>query len=739
MEQVEGSVVDIVYSNDANGYTVARLKIEDYTEVITGYMPGLTVGENILVEGDWKIHDIYGRQLNVESYEIVVPSTISGILSFLSSGVIKGVGEKTAKRIVEKFGLETLNIIQNEPDRLLEIEGIGNKKLQPIVESYRENMGVKNVIVALSPYGINPRLSIKIYRIYGEKSLDVIKTNPYLLVDRVVGIGFTIADDIAQKSGVEKDSEYRIEKGILHILKNSINSGHTFLPEDLVRSESQKLLDLDMDLIDSMIYEMALERKIVIEKLGDCNIIYLAKFHKAEVDVCNRLVGLNVYEHRDLKIDIDREIEIFEEDKSIFLDTNQKMAVRAAFENGVMVLTGGPGTGKTTTINAIISLFKLNKNKVVLAAPTGRAAKRMTETTGKEAKTIHRLLEMAFDSEDRSIFMKNEEEPIEADVIIVDESSMIDIFLMDALLKATSAKTRLLLVGDADQLPSVGAGNVLGDIISSGVITTIRLTEIFRQAQESDIIVNAHRINKGQDIVANRKGTDFYFINKENELDILEEIKGLVKGRLSNFYKVDPIKDIQVLSPMRKGTVGVNNLNAELQDVLNPSKGERQEVELLKRTFRVGDKVMQIKNNYSKKWENEKNTDYGEGIYNGDIGYIYHIDKQNKSIYVLFDEYKIFKYKYDELAELDHCFCTTIHKSQGSEFPIVVIPMTWGPPMLLSRNLLYTAVTRAKKLVVIVGNKKYLDYMISNNMNQDRYSNLSYKLASFKLHSIVED
>lgn len=738
MDQVEGSVVDIVYSNDTNGYTVARLKIEDYTEVITGYMPGLTTGENIQVKGEWKVHDQYGRQFNVSSYEVVVPSTISGILSFLSSGVVRGVGVKTAKRIVDRFGLETLNIIQNDPQKLLEIEGIGRKKLQPIIESFQENMGVKNIIVALSPYGINPKLSMKIYRIYGEKSLDVIRTNPYLLIDKVVGIGFIIADDIAQKSGIEKDSEYRIEKGILHVLKNSINSGHTFLPEDIVKTESQRLLDLDIDLIDSMIYEMALERKIVIEKLGDCNIIYLSKYHKAELDVCRRLITLNSYEHRDLKIDIDEEIEKFEEEKSILLEHNQKMAARSAFENGVMVLTGGPGTGKTTTINTIINLFKLNKNKVVLAAPTGRAAKRMTETTGNEAKTIHRLLEMAFDADDRSIFMKNEEEPIEADVIIVDESSMIDIFLMDSLLKAVSPKTRLILVGDVDQLPSVGAGNVLGDIISSSMITTIRLTEIFRQAQESDIIVNAHRINKGQDIIANKKDTDFYFINKEEDIEILEEIKSLVGGRLASFYKADPLKDIQILSPMRKGVAGVNNLNIQIQGVLNPFKSDRQELELMKRIFRVGDKVMQIKNNYSKKWENEKNTDYGEGIYNGDIGYIYHIDKQNKQVYVLFDEYKIFKYKYDELSELDHCFCTTVHKSQGSEFPIVVIPMTWGPPMLLNRNLLYTAVTRAKKLVVIVGNKKYLDYMIANNMSQERYSNLSYKLSNMKIKTLVE-
>ena len=365
-------------------------------------------------------------------------------------------------------------------------------------------------------------------------------------------------------------------------------------------------------------------------------------------------------------------------------------------------------------------MFKKNKNRVVLAAPTGRAAKRMTETTGEESKTIHRLLEMAFDADDRVIFVKNDEEPIDADVIIVDEASMIDIFLMDNLLKAMSAKTRLILVGDVDQLPSVGAGNVLSDIINSGVVTTIKLTEIFRQAQESDIIVNAHRINSGHDIVANRKGGDFYFINADTDEEICDQIRSLLGGRLEKFYKADSIKDMQVLSPMRKGTAGVNNLNTILQSSLNPYRSDRLEVELMKRTFRVGDKVMQVKNNYQKKWEDEATTDSGEGIYNGDIGYIYHIDKQAKQIYIIFDEYKIYKYKYDELDEIEHCFCTTVHKSQGSEFPVVIIPMTWGPPMLLSRNLIYTAVTRAKKLVVIVGMKKYLDH--------ERFSNLDYKI-----------
>ncbi|MEG0249665.1 MAG: ATP-dependent RecD-like DNA helicase [Peptostreptococcus sp.] len=738
MEKFEGTVSDVVFYNEDNGYTVAKIKTEDFTEVITGIMPGIATGENIEIEGAWNIHDTYGRQFNVSSYQVVVPSTISGILSFLSSGVIKGVGEKMAKKIVDMFGIQTLEVIQKHPEELLKIDGIGQKKLEPIIESYNENMGVKNVIVALSPYGISPKLSMKIFKKYGSRSLDVVRSNPYQLIDDIVGIGFKVADDIAKNSGIEADSRYRVEQGIIHVLKASINNGHTFLPEEVVTNEAVDLLTVDTETVEESIFELALSRKIVLESYGGYNIIYLARYYKAELDVCMNLVKLSNAEHRDVKIDIESELEEFQENEGLYLATAQKQAVRAAFENGVMVLTGGPGTGKTTTINTIINLFKINHNKVVLAAPTGRAAKRMTETTGVEAKTIHRLLEMAFDSDDRVIFTKNQEEPIEADVIIVDEASMIDIFLMDNLLKAMSPKTRLIIVGDADQLPSVGAGNVLADIISSDVITTIRLSEIFRQAQESDIIVNAHRINHGQDIVANKKDSDFFFINKESDDEILREIESLLSGRLGKFYKLDSLKDIQVLSPMRKGIAGVNNMNVELQKVLNPSFKSRQEVELMKRIFRVGDKVMQIKNNYSRTWNNEKGTDHGEGIYNGDIGYIYHIDKSAKTIYILFDEYKIFKYKFDELDELEHCFCTTVHKSQGSEFPVVIMPMTWGPPMLLSRNLLYTAVTRAKKLVVIVGRKKYMDYMISNNRNNDRYSNLGYKLGTYKRNDILE-
>lgn len=727
MASLEGTIRDIIFAGD-NGYVIARMKVEDSTETVVGYLPGLSSGENIKAEGDWVVHEVYGRQLRVNSYEIVVPTTINGILSFLSSGVITGIGEKTARRIVDKFGVRSLDVIQNSPEDLLKIGGIGPKKLKPIVESYRENMGVKNIIIKLSPFGMTPRMSMKIYKKYGETSLDILRENPYQLIDDIVGIGFKMADDIASGNGIAKDSRYRIEQGLIHILKNSINNGHTFLPENVLLKEAEKLLEVEKEKIESAEYDLLIGRKIVAEKYGDENMVYLARYHKAEQDVTIKLLELLASQRRDLKIDIEKELELFQEDEGIWLADAQIQAVRAAFENGVMVLTGGPGTGKTTTINTIIKMFKKNKNRVVLAAPTGRAAKRMTETTGEESKTIHRLLEMAFDTDDRVIFVKNEEEPIDADVVIVDEASMIDIFLMDNLLKAMSKKMRLILVGDVDQLPSVGAGNVLADIINSGIVTTIKLTEIFRQAQESDIIINAHRINSGQDILANRKDKDFYFINANTDEEICQQIKSLLGGRLEKFYKADSVKDMQVLSPMRKGTAGVNNLNTILQSSLNPYRSDLLEVELMKRTFRVGDKVMQIKNNYQKKWEGETTTDSGEGIYNGDIGYIYHIDKQNKQIYILFDEHKIYKYKYDELDEIEHCFCTTVHKSQGSEFPVVIIPMTWGPPMLLSRNLLYTAVTRAKKLVVIVGMKKYLDYMIKNNKNNERFSNLDYKI-----------
>ena len=646
--------------------------------------------------------------------------------------MIHGIGEKMAKRIVDKFGVDTLDIIQNTPERLTEVEGIGMKKVKQIQESYEENRELRNIIIKLSPYGITPNYCLRIYKKYKEKSIEIINKNPYRLAEEVRGIGFKIADEIASKIGIDKYSPDRIMQGILFTLNQSLANGHTYLPKRVLIEQSVKILGVESSFVEKGIMDLAYAQKVHLENKNGEILVYLMMYYICENGVCKEIIKLSQHEIKDLHINIDEEIKIVEKEDNINLAKNQIEAVKEAINNGVTIITGGPGTGKTTTINTIIKIFENNDQKVVLCAPTGRAAKRMSETSNKEAKTIHRLLEMGFATDsDELIFFKDEEDPIDADVIILDEASMVDIILMYNLLKAVKLGTRLLLVGDSDQLPSVGAGNVLKDIIDSGVIKTVRLNEIFRQARESMIVVNAHKINNGEPLFLNVKNKDFFFLRKNTNEEIINEIIGLVSERLPKFYKFDKLKDIQVLASMRKGDLGVNNLNIELQKYLNPPEKYKQEEQFAKRTFRVGDKVMQIRNNYTKKWETEDKSDSGEGIYNGDIGYIFHIDKDKKTVYVLFDKVNLASYKYDELDELDHSFCTTIHKSQGSEFPVVVIPIVWAPPMLLSRNLLYTAVTRAKKLVVLVGDVRYLEQMIKNNRINDRYSNLSYKLNKF--------
>ncbi|CEO35575.1 SF1B family DNA helicase RecD2 [Paraclostridium sordellii] len=739
MEKIEGMISDIVFKNEDNGYVIAHLSNENNDVVIVGCMPTLTVGESIEVEGKWVNHKTYGTQFEVSSFMPVTPSSIEGIYVYLSSGMIKGIGEKMAKRIIDKFGVDTLDIIQNSPHRLSEVEGIGSKKIEQIAKSYEDNRELRNIIMQLSPYGITPNLCLKIYKKYKNKAVDVISKNPYKLAEDVRGIGFKVADKIAENLGIDKLSKDRIMQGILYSLNQSLASGHTYLPKDILVQESSKLLGVEKEYILDCILGLAYDQKIHIEKgLGHEDHIYLIPYYLSENGVCKQIIKLAQSDFKYLNIDVEKEIEKVEEETGIKLADNQALAVKEAIKSGLVVITGGPGTGKTTTINTIIKVFENNEQEVLLAAPTGRAAKRMSETSNKEAKTIHRLLEMGYatDSEEL-VFLKDEEDPIKADVVIVDEVSMVDIVLMYSLLKAIKPGTRVILVGDSDQLPSVGAGNVLKDIIDSKVINVVRLNEIFRQAQESMIVVNAHRINQGLPLHLNVKGKDFFFIKKNTNEEILKEIVGLVSTRLPKFYNLDKLKDIQVLAPMRKGDLGVANLNIELQKYLNKEEKYKVEETLQKRIFRVGDKVMQIKNNYTKKWETEDKSESGEGIYNGDIGYIYHIDKENKIIYVLFDQTKIVSYEYSELDELDHSFCTTIHKSQGSEFPAIVIPVTWAPPMLLNRNLLYTAVTRAKKLVVLVGDVKYLEYMIRNNKTNDRHSNLSKKLNRLKEEGVL--
>lgn len=732
MEKLQGMVSDIVFKNEENGYTIASLANENDEITIVGCMPTLSVGESIEIEGKWVNHKIYGSQFEVQSFMPVTPSSLEGIYVYLSSGMIHGIGEKMAKRIVDKFGVDTLDIIQNTPERLTEVEGIGMKKVKQIQESYEENRELRNIIIQLSPYGITPNYCLRIYKKYKDKSIEVINKNPYRLAEEVRGIGFRIADDIASKIGIDKYSPDRIMQGILFTLNQSLGNGHTYLPKRILIEQSVKILGVEPKFVENGIMDLAYNQKVHLENKNGEILVYLMMYYICENGVCKEIIKLSQHEVKDLHINIEEEIRIVEKEDEISLASNQILAVKEAVNNGVTIITGGPGTGKTTTINTIIKIFENNDQKVVLCAPTGRAAKRMSETSNKEAKTIHRLLEMGFATDsDELVFFKDEEDPIDADVIILDEASMVDIILMYNLLKAIKLGTRVLLVGDSDQLPSVGAGNVLKDIIDSNVIKTVRLNEIFRQARESMIVVNAHKINNGEPLFLNVKNKDFFFLRKNTNEEILNEIIGLVSERLPKFYKFDKLKDIQVLTSMRKGDLGVNNLNIELQKYLNPSDKYKQEEVFAKRTFKVGDKVMQIRNNYTKKWETEDKSDSGEGIYNGDIGYIFHIDKDKKMVFVIFDKVKIASYKYDELDELDHSFCTTIHKSQGSEFPVVVIPIVWAPPMLLSRNLLYTAVTRAKKLVVLVGDVKYLEQMIKNNRINDRYSNLSYKLNKF--------
>ncbi|HBE9250413.1 TPA: ATP-dependent RecD-like DNA helicase [Clostridioides difficile] len=737
MEKLEGMISEIVFKNEANGYTIAHLVNENDEIVVVGCMPTLAIGESIEVEGKWVNHKIYGTQFEVNSFMPVTPSSLEGIYVYLSSGMIHGIGEKMAKRIIDKFGVDTLEVIQNSPEKLQEVEGIGSKKVKQIVKSYEEDRELRNIIIQLSPFGVTPNYCLKIYKKYKSSAIEVINKNPYQLAEDIRGIGFKVADSIASKIGIDKNSKDRICQGILYTLNKSLSNGHTYLPEHVLIQDSEKLLELNGEIIKECVMMLVYNQKIHIEKVNNENLIYLMPYYLAENGVCSQIVKLSQYEFEDLKIDIDNEINVLEEDKKIKLAEKQILAVKESVNSGVLIITGGPGTGKTTTINAIIDIFENNGRSVTLAAPTGRAAKRMSETSNKEAKTIHRLLEMGFSTDDDLTFFKDEEDPINSDVIIVDEVSMVDIILMYNLLRAIKLGTRVILVGDSDQLPSVGAGNVLKDMINSNIINVVKLNEIFRQAQESMIIVNAHKINNGEPLYLNTKGKDFFFIRKSTNEEILNEIIGLVNERLPKFYKVDKLKDIQVLSSMRKGELGVTNLNIELQKYLNKKEKFKVEESFSKRLFRVGDKVMQVKNNYTKKWETEDQKESGEGIYNGDIGYVYHIDKDKKTIYILFDQTKIVSYLYDELDEIDHSFCTTIHKSQGSEFPVVVLPIAWAPPMLLSRNLLYTAVTRAKKLVVLVGDVKYLEYMIKNNRVNQRYSNLGYKLNKFKQEGLL--
>lgn len=730
MEVVEGYVDHIIFRNKENGYSVFILSNEDGELTCVGNFLLLEEGNLLKLTGDYVLHPSYGMQLKVAESEICEPTDKISIERYLASGTIKGIGKTIAKRIVKKFKEETFRIMEEEPERLAEITGISERKAREIGMQVEAKRDVRNATLYLQKYGISVSLGAKIYGKYGNNIYGILEENPYILADDVTGIGFKTADDIAGKVGILKDSDYRVKSGILYVLLHIVQEGNVFAPKEVILNRTKDLLEIEIESIDSYLMDLAIEKKVIIKENGTTN-VYPANFYYMETSVAKMLVDLNV-EFEIYDTALNQKLIQIEKSGNILLEECQKKAIEAAAKSGVMVLTGGPGTGKTTTINSMINFFISEGMEVLLAAPTGRAAKRMTETTGYEATTIHRLLEVNGNPEEGNKgFNRNEENPLETDVLIIDEMSMVDLPLMNALLKATLPGTRLILVGDRNQLPSVGPGSVFGDVIESGCFNTVTLNKIFRQAEESDIVVNAHKINNGEEVPINNQSKDFFFLKRYNPEVIEQAIVYLVKEKLPRYVEASPF-DIQVLAPMKKGPLGVENLNKILQAQLNSEKPGKQEKTFGEKVFREGDKIMQIKNNYQLEWEITTKygmtIDRGLGIFNGDMGIIKKIESYSETFTVEFDDKRTVIYPFSLLDEIEHAYAVTIHKSQGSEYPAVVIPMIRGPKQLYYRNLLYTAVTRAKLCVTIVGDEKVFYDMIHNRREGMRNTTLSERI-----------
>lgn len=741
MQEIQGSIEDIVFKNEENGYTVAKLKDDKTIITIVGCLPYIIEGQNLKLKGEWAIHPQFGEQFKVESIEEIVPSSLIGIERYLSSGIIMGIGPVTAKKIVEKFGEKTLEVFDTDIDKLKEIEGIGGKKLDLIKESYVQQKEIRNILIFLQNYGVTPNQCLKIYKRFGGESISVVKNNPYVLTDEISGIGFKTSDKIARSLGIEANSPFRIQSGIIYIINQFCMLGNTYMPMDKLLKECVSTLGVKQSEVEGNIIQCTVDGKLKVDTVENNYCVFTVPYYYCELGVTRKILSLCFNKYEDLKIDIENDINEFEKDKNINFASSQKEAIKGALENGVEIITGGPGTGKTTIINCITEIFEKYSLTVMMAAPTGRAAKRMTETTGREAKTIHRLLDMGVsEQENDMLFNRGEESPLECDVIIVDEASMIDIMLMNNLLRAISLGTRLIIVGDVDQLPSVGPGNVLRDLIESNCVKVVRLKDIFRQSEKSMITLNAHKINNGEMPLLNERDKDFYFIRCEEQNKIMDTLIQLINTRLPKFNKSWSKKsDIQILSPMRKGILGVSNLNKMLQNVLNPPDKSKNEKEIRDIIFRVGDKVMQTKNNYSLKWT--RISGYGEneglGIFNGDVGFIEEINHDNNTVSIIFDDERRVIYDNIYLDEVDLAYAITIHKSQGSEFQVVIMPVFNGPPLLMNRNLFYTGITRAKKLVVLVGSIKAMKHMIDNNRSFERYSLLKWRIKDIIESDVV--
>jgi exodeoxyribonuclease V alpha subunit len=721
LTELSGQIERITYTNEENGFTIARVKVHGQQDLITvvGYLMSPTSGETLNLKGEWVNHPKFGEQFKVAEYKTTVPATVFGIERYLGSGLIKGLGPIMAGRIVKKFGKKTLDVIEKDIEKLGTVEGIGEKRINMIQQAWDEQKEIRNVMLFLQSYGVSSGYATKIFKQYGNRSVAVVTENPYRLARDIFGIGFLIADGIAEKLGVQKDSPLRVEAGILYVLQQLSDEGHVFYPYESLVKKSQEILGVEKDVVVEALGSLAMNKRIIIEDINERinefkannKGVYLARFHLCETSIAGRLKTLLTAPKSIRNFTVENEVHWVQGQLDITLAENQAQAIRCALENKIMVITGGPGTGKTTIINAILKIFSRLGVRTLLAAPTGRAAKRMSETSGHEAKTIHRLLEYSFT---QGGFQKNEEKPLNCDLLILDEVSMIDTILMHHLLKAIPTFATVVLVGDVNQLPSVGAGNVLNDIIASGTVPVVELNEIFRQAKESRIVVNAHKINSGilPTFEHHEPGNDFYFIQQEDPEKVLEIILELTKTRIPRHFALDPVDDIQVLTPMHKGIVGSGNLNMALQESLNPSQ---EMITRGNRNFKVNDKVMQIRNNYDKE------------VFNGDIGRIADIRQEDYETTVTFDGRDVI-YGFSDLDELVLAYAISVHKSQGSEYPAVVIPVVTQHYVLLQRNLIYTAVTRGRNLVVMVGTRKAFAMGVNNDKTQKRFTYLKHRL-----------
>lgn len=733
MERIEGYVDHIVFRNSDNGYTVLSVVSKGDEVTCVGMLQYIGDGELIEAQGHYTEHATYGRQFQIESYEIKAPEDAMAIERYLGSGAIKGIGVALAARIVRRFKDDTFRIIEEEPERLAEIKGISEKKAREISAQVEEKRDMRKAMIFLQKYGISTALGVKIYKEYGQNLYQIIQENPYKMADDIDGVGFRIADEIASKVGIHTDSDFRIKSGILYSLLQASQEGHVYLPREILFQRAGELLGIAPDLMDKHLMDMAVDRKVILKEEAGKVLVYSASYYYLELNTAKMLHDLNISSVVSEEKILSR-ISTIEKENETELDEMQKSAVTEAVRNGLLIITGGPGTGKTTTINALIDYFETEGLMISLAAPTGRAAKRMTEATGYEAQTIHRLLELSGGMEEmagRVQFERNAQNPLEADVIIIDEMSMVDIHLIYALLSAITVGTRLILVGDVNQLPSVGPGSVLKDVIDSGCFPVVRLTKIFRQASESDIVVNAHKINQGEKVVLDNKSMDFFFLQRNDANVIISVVLTLIQKKLPKFVDASMF-DIQVMTPMRKGLLGVDRLNGILQQYLNPPEKSKNEREHGDGLFREGDKVMQIKNNYQIQWEKRGRygipIEKGDGVFNGDMGIVREINTFSELLTVEYDECRFVEYSFKQLDELELAYAITIHKAQGSEYPAVVIPLLNGPRMLMNRNLLYTAVTRARKCVTLVGSPNTFYQMVENEFEQKRYTTLQERI-----------